>query len=467
MRQVRAVPGVTDAPGPPGADEANRTTDSSSDGPRVAALGRSYLVTLGGSGGMLVCNLFTGVVSARLLAPEGRGVVGAIAAWAVLVAFICGLGFREGMSYLESKDHTRAARVLTATSVSIFFCAAIGIAFAEALIPFGFRAQSAEAVRYARIFMIWVLPYVAYNSFGSILGARQRFLAVTVMRVGQPFLYAVGLGVLWMVDAVGVVEVLAVQVASFALCALGSFVALTRESGLGPFDRELVGDGARYGVTAFGSTLGILANTRLDQMVLPAFVAADEIGLYVVAVSAASMVVGLFGSLSLVVFPAASRAGGAEAVAMTQRAIRLVFLLSAAVAVVLGVSAELLVRFLYGAEFDGSVVPLRLLLPGICMWAGSTIVGGGINALGRPGLASMSQFIGVVITVVGLVVTLPTWGIVGAALTSTVSYSVVFVVMLSQFGRISGTRLGETFSIGAIGADVRSVASEFRRTPAT
>lgn len=422
--------------------------------PRKAAMGSSFLLTFGGSVGSLVLNLFTGIVSARLLGPEGRGVVGAITAWVIIVALIGNLGVKDGLSYVESRDHRRSAKVLTLTVASVSVMSVVAVLISEIFVPIGFRAQSDEAVRQAQIFMIWVIPTMSFNGLGSQFGARQRFGAVTAMRVGQPFLYAVGLAVMWARGSASVVDILVLQVATFYLICVVAVWSLWRESGFGPLDLQLGRESWRYGIRSFGTSFGVLANTRLDQMILPAFVLADEIGLYVVAVRAAGMVVGLFGSLGLVLFPATARAERAEAIQLSQRAIRLVFVLSLVSSVVLFLAAELAIDILYGSEFGGAVVSLRLLLPGVVFWSTSAIITSVLKGLGHPVAASVAQFIGLGLTVVGLAVTLGPFGIEGAAVTSSVSYFTVCAVGFVQFLRVSGTKWSQTISASSIAGDL-------------
>ena len=415
-----------------------------------ATLGRSYAVTLLGSVGFLAFTLYTGVLSARLLAPDGRGAVGAIAGWAMLVTFIGGVGLREGMSWTEARHRRLAPTVLTSTLVASFCLALIAIGVAQILIPFGFRAQADSVIFYARVSMFWVLPYMVYNALGSIFGARQRFAAVTAMRVGQPFLYAIGLTVAWWGNWASVSQVIAIQVVSFVVPALVALVILARESGFGRFDWTLTRGAAAFGIRAFGSTFGAMANSRLDILILPAILVASEIGLYVVAASAATMIVGLFGSLSLVVFPAAARVGGPQAIALAQRAIRIVLLASVILAIILGGLASWLVRLLYGDDFAGAVTPLRILLPGVCCWATVSIVGSSLKAINRPSAASISQFVGVGVTIVGLALLVRPLGIVGAALTSTVSYATVLAVGVMLFARATGTTVRSTIGPGSV-----------------
>lgn len=104
------------------------------------------------------------------------------------------------------------------------------------------------------------------------------------------------------------------------------------------------------------------------MLVLPAFVASAQIGLYSVAVSAASILVALFGGLSPIVFAVATRRGSETGMAVVERTLRIILAGAAVVGLGLALVAPILVELLYGAAFLGSVAPLRMLLPGL--WRG-------------------------------------------------------------------------------------------------
>jgi O-antigen/teichoic acid export membrane protein len=425
---------------------------------RTAAPGRSYVQTALGSAAVLALNVGTGVLTARLLDPDGRGAVGAIAGWVTMLAFLGGMGFRDGLVY-ASRHGTASAQVLTAGLASVAVLGVVTVLAGELLVPLGFSAQTGDVVELAMIFMVWVIPLIAYNTFGSLLGARHRFGVLNLQRVAQPLLYAVLLCALWASDAVTVARVLAVHMASFVIVAVLALIVLAGESGFGALDRPLVGEASRYGVRVYGTTIGQLANLRLDVMLLPAVVAASEIGYYVVAVSAASMVAGLFGSVDMAVFPLAARLPSDEAVDLIERTVRVTFVASLAANALLGVAAPVLVTWLYGPEFESAVPALRLLLPGIVMWATASVIIGGLKALGLPQKASIAQLVGAGVTIVGLAVSLGPFGIEGAAVTSSVAYTVVCLLALWFLVKASARPTTEMLDLRRTAGDVRWLAA--------
>jgi O-antigen/teichoic acid export membrane protein len=112
-------------------------------------------------------------------------------------------------------------------------------------------------------------------------------------------------------------------------------------------------------------------------------------------------------------------------------------------ALVLGLLAEPLLGLVYGDDFRAAAESLRLLLPGAVLFAGSSILAAGIYAGGRPFTATLTQLLGVVVTVVGLILFLPAGGITAAALVSSASYGAIFVASLVVYKAVSGTGWSE------------------------
>jgi O-antigen/teichoic acid export membrane protein len=112
--------------------------------------------------------------------------------------------------------------------------------------------------------------------------------------------------------------------------------------------------------------------------------------------------------------------------------------IAGALALALGVFARPLLGLVYGDDFRDAAEPLRLLLPGAVLFAGSSIVGAGVYAAGRPFTATIAQVAGMVVTIVGLVVFLSRGGITAAAIVSSASYATVFLATLVAYRYVVG-----------------------------
>jgi O-antigen/teichoic acid export membrane protein len=89
-----------------------------------------------------------------------------------------------------------------------------------------------------------------------------------------------------------------------------------------------------------------------------------------------------------------------------------------------------LIRFAFGGLFDGSIVACRILLPGALVTGLNFVLYNAASAMGRPGLASYAEGAGVIVTAVGLCFLVPRYGYIGAAIVSSLAYTVSFLVMI-------------------------------------
>jgi O-antigen/teichoic acid export membrane protein len=287
--------------------------------------------------------------------------------------------------------------------------------------------------------MLTVVLMMAAEPFVGVVWGDQDFGFANVLRVTPPLILAVAYSALWIADSLTVASaVLVSAVVAGVMLVLPAGRVLRRHA----FGRPDLALGRRtlwYGVRAHGDTVAALTNTRLDLLIMPAFLGSASVGLYSVAANVAGIILTMCGSLAAIVMPAAVRRGPDGpplVVASLQVTLMVGGGLAAAIALVAGPAVDLV----YGTEFAGSVTPLRLLLPGVVLMAAAIVIGAGLYAMNRPFTAFAAQLVGMAITVPGLVVFLPRGGPTVAALVSTISYSTVFALTLLAYLRVSGLR---------------------------
>jgi O-antigen/teichoic acid export membrane protein len=295
----------------------------------------------------------------------------------------------------------------------------------------------------ARLMMLTIAFLFFSDLMYSVLLGDQDFLFYNAMRLWQPAATTVAYVLLW---AGGGLTVETAVAAMFVASLVDNVVVGTRVFGrhrLGPFDLRLAGRSLWYGVRAHGTAAGNLVTTRLDLMIIPAFLSASSVGLYATATTVSWLVVTVASSLAALVLPVAVRRGGTEGPATVVRALYATLLVGAAIAAVLALVAGVAVRLVYGASFAASVEPLRILLPGSVLYAGAGVLWSGLYAVDRPFTAALTQVAGVIVTVVGLLVFLEQGGIRAAALISTISYTLVFASALVAYRRAAGLSWGQ------------------------
>jgi O-antigen/teichoic acid export membrane protein len=102
-----------------------------------------------------------------------------------------------------------------------------------------------------------------------------------------------------------------------------------------------------------------------------------------------------------------------------------------------------LIHLLYGRAFSSAFPALLILLPGtwaISLWKNIIY---DLAARGYPGVKLSGAGIAIVLTIMLDVICIPRWGIVGAALASSVAYSSAFAAALWFYCRITSCHPGD------------------------
>lgn len=400
---------------------------------------RAGVVTYAFSALTLVANLTSGVISARALGPSGRGVTVALTTVSQLAGFLFAMGVAQSLSYFIARDRRTGPRLLTTWMLMLIPLTVVAIVISELLLPTIFPNNPHDAVEIGRWFLLTIALVVALElNYGLMLGMHD-FVAYNVLRLAQPALMAAAFVVLWPLDALTVTTALLAPAAATALVLVVGMWRSIGQIGLQAPDFRLGLHTLWFGVRGQGATVANHVTGRLDVAVLPAFVAAASVGLYSVATNVSLIIYQLANTFAALVLPAAAadaRGGTRKVIGSFWAAMAVAI----ALAVGLAILAEPLLGLVYGDAFRGADESLRLLLPGAVLFAGSSIIGAGVYAAGRPFAATLPQLLGMVVTLIGLFVFVPDGGITAAAIVSSVSYASVFVAMIVTYLWITGIR---------------------------
>lgn len=387
----------------------------------------------------LAANLLSGIVTARGLAPAGRGEAVAIALLAQNLGFLFAMGCIHAISYRYAREPRVAARLTTTWTLMLVPLSLVAIGVGQLALPVLFDSQSDEAIDLARVYLLSVtLVLWSELTNGLLLGARD-YLWANAVRFAQPALAAVGLFALWRLGELTVGSALATSaVTTLAVQVVAMGRALRNSGGWGRPDLRLGLETLWYGIRGHGALLANAMNQRLDLLIMPAFIAATGLGLYSIAANVSLIVSTLANALATIVLPAAAAHEVERGRRTVIGSLQAAMVVAALVAAVLAVLARPALELVYGSEFGDAAPSLRVLLPGTVLLAGALILVAGLYAANRPTIATGVQVAGLVVTVVGLLVFLPGGDIMTAAIVSSVSYAVVFVAALVAYRRVTG-----------------------------
>ncbi len=386
----------------------------------------------------LGANFLSGIVTARALAPAGRGEAVAIAMLIQNIAFIFAAGCVHAVSYRYAREPETAGRLATTWTIVMIPLALLALGAGELALPALFGSQSHHAIELARVYLpgVVVVLWIELTN-GLLLGAKD-YRFVNVIRFVQPALFAVSQFIVWRVWGLSVASAVGTWMGSMLVSQCVATVRVRRIIGkLGRPDLRLGIETVWYGIRGHGAFLANNLNQRLDLLIMPAFIAAFGLGLYTVAANVSLIVSTLALSLAAVVLPAAAddpERGPRTVLGSLQAALAIAAILATG----LFVLAHPALTLVYGSKFGGAAPALRVLLPGTMLLAGASILVAGLYAANRPTVATAVQLGGLVITVAGLLIFLPGHGIMVAAIVSTASYSAVFLGAVLAYKRVAG-----------------------------
>ena len=367
--------------------------------------------------GIYALGLVTGPIIAHALGPTGRGELAAVVVPSAVLVWILAFGMPLAASYhLGSRRESEVLWTATAFGIVVGGPLALVLWFVG---PAYLAGHSPTTILWARIFIVSLPFSVGVQAALEILRRRSAGPAWNAWRTAPFVVTAVGLVGLAITGRLTLASAFA---ASFAgtmapVPLLASRLWATRppRPSWGTF-REMLPYAWRTATASSANSL----TARLDQVVLAGSVAPAQLGLYAVAVTASSASNPLTAGISLALF--GNLRDDAEAgrrSARFRRSLLATALVSCATAAVIAALAPLLLRVAFGNGFAAAATPLRILLVGQVALDLVYAISTGLYAEGRPGEASRAAVLGGVVTVVGLVLLVPRWGITGAAAVTT------------------------------------------------
>jgi O-antigen/teichoic acid export membrane protein len=367
--------------------------------------------------------LITGPLLARALGASGRGDLAAILVPFSLAPSVLSLGI-PAYAYRELPRGRPVDEIIGSLGLPVL---ALGIAGALAAVPVADAlAGGRGTVRLFLVIGFLSMPIVTVAGLvASSLGALERWRRVVATRL-IPFVVA--FAAIIVLYAVGRLTVATAAAATLlgALLSLLPGLSLLTERGRPVFRLAVAREGVGFGLKSWVGGLAMIANARLDQLLMITVVAPRELGLYAVATTLAGASTLATGALAP---PLMTRMAAGQTYLLPQ-ALRITLAATVALNMTLGLATPVLLPALFGPEFHDAVAMAIVLLAANVSFAGASILSAALQADGAPLIPSLGEGIALVVTVAGLAALLGPLGGLGAAIVSLAAYTASFVFQL-------------------------------------
>ncbi|MBK9149127.1 MAG: polysaccharide biosynthesis C-terminal domain-containing protein [Flavobacteriales bacterium] len=403
----------------------------------------------------------------RLLGDEGRGEYALITNQSALFSMLLSLNIGYGISYFAAKEGQSRNVVGTAATLLL-----INLLLAPLLLA-GVRAVPAAnellMPQRAGHWLYWAFIYASImlslinTACLSMLLSRKRFRELNLASIAGAGVSAAGFAVLFILrDRIDpermLAAVLIVTIASQGVITGLSGLLYAIHIGLRPapvWAWSAIRPVLAFSMVGYLSILVNMVNYRFDTWVVNHYHGTASLGVYAVGVGLAQLLFHVPEPFSRVVQPYLFGSHDAGMLARFKAVSRINFTLVLGLAAVLALIAPWAVTLIFGEVFAASVLPLRLLLPGIVLNCAFKLLAQLVVQGGLQRYNLFAAAVGAAFTIGLDFALIPAMGIAGAAIASTLAYAAVLAVVLHAIRHRMGIAVGDLFFVRA--SDIRAL----------
>lgn len=405
-------------------------------------LTQNILTTLSARILLLGVALVSSMALARTLGPEGRGLLALVLLLPELVKSFALLGFEQANAvYAGLEPAGRRALVWhsTMTALVVGGMASLASVYYIAAGAPGFQGLLRGPAWLYMVPIATIPARLLMEYWGAILRGMNRIFVLNLIEVGTRvvslaliLVCIVGLGT----GVAGVVFVDAAVLAG-AVLVMAATLASSGVLGRPTFNRLLWKRTARFAIPAYGGSVMGYLNYRIDQFIIAVLLAPEQLAFYVIAVDIAERLWIIPGAVATALLPHLTNMRDRNP-AFTALVARHTVLWTGAGCFLVFAGAGVAVDLLFGEAYDATSSPLRWLLPGILTLTVGKVLVAELLAREKILFTSMLSVAAATINTTTNFLLIPRMGIVGAAVASSLSYSLISLIVAWYFVRVTG-----------------------------
>jgi len=396
---------------------------------------------------MLAGTLGASIVVARRLGPDGFGTLAVLNATVALTLQIVSAGLPSANTYIIAKDRQSLAPVWANAILFALLAGALAALTVFALarikpslfggVSLDLLAIASFSIPFQLLTLLGLNVLLALDRIGqmnlldcwsSILTLLNAVVALLILRMGLTTLVTLNTG--------------AAVLISLLLAAIVGRLLRSQKEGRGfrP-DLSLLKNMLAYGLKFYISIMAGYVIFRVDLLIVNHFRGVSEAGVYAVASQVSFLLLMMPAVIASLLFPrVASQQDprGTFAVQVTRNTSFLLLVICLAAA-----AGSFALPLVYGARFSEATTQLLILLPGVYLVGLESVLVQHFTGTNLPPAIPAFWIVTLVINLGLNLALVPLWGARAAALNSTLSYGLIFLLVAAFFGRRTGRRVGE------------------------
>ncbi len=408
----------------------------------MADLKKSSLITFMTQAGIFTFAFFTSILLARILGPANRGIYALIILVPSVLVRIGTCGQEIANVYYTANKKFKIDDIISNSFWVSFALGIIVVVLFWAASITGF-VQDFLRVRNVPILLLWLAvltvgPNLLSSFFNRILLGREEMLKFNVANCSHFVFQLLLVIILLIVYSRGLFGAVLAYTAAITGAALISYIFVIKLGSVSfSFNKTLLKQSLFYGGKGHLGNIAQFMNYRLDMFLVAFFLNVAAVGHYAIAVALAEKLWMIPGVMGVVLFPRISSVDKEEANRLTPKITRITFLVVIVLALFLFILAKPLIALLFGEAYLPSVLPLFLLLPGVVFLTLTKILTSDLAGRGKTEYVAYCALTSLAVNIPLNFLLIPMYGIAGAAIASTIAYTLSTIVAVVGFTRIS------------------------------
>ncbi len=391
----------------------------------------------------------TSIIIARVLGPQGRGIYTLVILIPGLLYQLGNLGLGMANTYFIGRKRFNLTDI-TSTSltfglgVSVFLAILFLLAYEFFLHPF-FKDVEPSLI----YLVLLAMPFsIVPVYFRHILLAVFKIKEFNLLNILQPALMLIGVVLLLLLLSKGVFSLVLLSILVSGIMFLASFFLVKKLTKIKfRLKTNILKESLNYGIKVHLANMFSFLSYRLDMLLVGYFIGATQVGFYAIAVGIAEIVWFIPNAIQTILFPEVVSGEPSRSREITAKLCRHTLFFTFLACVGLVIIGKWAIEIVYGSAFFPSVMPLLILLPGVIALGLGKVMCAYLGGIGKPIFATYASLAALTVNIGLNLIFIPKWGIAGAALATSISYSLNSLIIFIALSKLSKVNLADILVI--------------------
>lgn len=407
-----------------------------------------------------------GIITARTLGPSARGIFSLVSTFPASLTTLAKFGQAQATIYFIRREKEDVGRV---ASTAVTFGLLTGALLVAGVLAFHEQILSTVlrgVPLWALVAVCPMIPILLMESYlYGVLQATDRFRVYNARLLGESVIALLLMATVLIGLGLGLPGALGVSVALNTVMLLWVFWTVRKDTRIRlSLDRSLLRRMLRYGTKSHLQIIASHFNFKAGVYLCSFYLTPAEVAFYAIGAKFAEQMMSIPQSLGLAMFPRLAGMPEDRVHAMTATACRQTLAIAVGAAVLLTLFGRLAIVLLYGEDYAPAAVPLVWISWGIVMMSMYVLLSRDFTARDRQVINVIAAYIALGGNIGLGALLIPRYGIEGAAIGTTCSYSLAALLLYGFFLRESGLPWHEALVLQRSDLDrLRRLADEIRR----